>query len=55
MVAHIVPIRRSARDLFAQCIGVLILMPAKTPQAPSVELVHRCSISPLPKRASPAA
>jgi PAS domain-containing protein len=40
MVAHIVPIRRSARDLFAQCVGVLILMPAKTPQAPSVELVQ---------------
>jgi DNA-binding CsgD family transcriptional regulator len=40
MIAHVVPIRRSARDLFAQCVGVLILMPAKTPQAPSVELVQ---------------
>jgi DNA-binding CsgD family transcriptional regulator len=40
LIAHVVPIRRSARDLFAQCVGVLILMPAKTPQAPSVELVQ---------------
>jgi DNA-binding CsgD family transcriptional regulator len=39
-IAHVVPIRRSARDLFAQSVGVLILMPAKTPQAPSVELVQ---------------
>jgi hypothetical protein len=40
LIAHVVPIRRSARDLFAHCIGVLILMPAQTPQAPSVELVQ---------------
>jgi DNA-binding CsgD family transcriptional regulator len=40
LIAHVVPIRRSARDLFAQCSGVLILMPAKTLQAPSVELVQ---------------
>src|ERR1700722_1848078 len=39
-IAHVVPIRRSARDLFAQSVGVLILMPVKTPQAPSVELVQ---------------
>ena len=40
LIAHVVPLRRSARDLFSQCVGVLILMPAKTPQAPSVELVQ---------------
>jgi DNA-binding CsgD family transcriptional regulator len=40
LIAHVVPICRSARDLFAQSVGVLILMPAKTPQAPSVELVQ---------------
>jgi DNA-binding CsgD family transcriptional regulator len=40
LIAHVVPIRRSARDLFAHCVGVLMLMPAKTPQAPSVELVQ---------------
>jgi DNA-binding CsgD family transcriptional regulator len=40
LIAHVVPIRRSARDLFAQSVGVLILMPAKAPQAPSVELVQ---------------
>jgi hypothetical protein len=38
LIAHVVPIRRSARDLFAQSVGILILMPAKMPQAPSVEL-----------------
>ena len=40
LIAHVVPIRRSARDVFSQSVGVLILMPAKTPQAPSVELVQ---------------
>jgi DNA-binding CsgD family transcriptional regulator len=40
LIAHVIPIRRSARDLFARCVGVLILMPAKTPHAPSVELVQ---------------
>ena len=40
LIAHVVPIRRSARDLLAHCVGVLILMPAKTPHAPSVELVQ---------------
>jgi DNA-binding CsgD family transcriptional regulator len=40
VIAHVVPIRRSARDLFSQSVGVLILMPTKTPQAPSVELVQ---------------
>jgi DNA-binding CsgD family transcriptional regulator len=40
LIAHVAPIRRSARDLFSQSVGVLILMPAKTPHAPSVELVQ---------------
>jgi DNA-binding NarL/FixJ family response regulator len=40
LIAHVVPLRRSARDLFAQSAGVLILMPVRTPHAPSVELVQ---------------
>jgi DNA-binding CsgD family transcriptional regulator len=40
LIAHVIPICRSARDFFAQSVGVLILMPAKTAQAPSVELVQ---------------
>jgi hypothetical protein len=34
LIAHVVPIRRSARDLFSRSVGVLILMPAKAPQVP---------------------
>lgn len=40
MVAHVVPIRRSARDIFARCIGVLLLTPVTMPSAPPVELVR---------------
>jgi hypothetical protein len=40
LIAHVVPIRRSARDLLSKSVGVLTLMPAKTPQSPSVELVQ---------------
>jgi DNA-binding CsgD family transcriptional regulator len=40
LIAHVVPVRRSARDLFAECVGVLILMPVKTPHALPVELVQ---------------
>lgn len=39
-VAHVIPIRRSVRDIFAQCAGVLVLTPATLPQAPSVELIQ---------------
>ena len=40
LVAHIVPIRRTARDMFARCAGVLIMTPVALPQAPPVELVQ---------------
>jgi DNA-binding CsgD family transcriptional regulator len=39
-VAHVLPIRRDARDLFALCAGVLILTPVKLPHAPPVELLQ---------------
>ncbi len=40
LVAHIVPIRRTARDIFTRCAGVLIMTPVTLPQAPPVELVQ---------------
>jgi DNA-binding CsgD family transcriptional regulator len=40
MVAHIVPIRESARDIFVRCAGVLVLTPVTPANAPSVELVQ---------------
>ncbi len=40
LVAHIVPIRRTARDIFVRCAGVLIMTPVTLPQAPPVELVE---------------
>lgn len=40
MVAHIVPIRLSARDIFARCAAILILTPVTAPQAPPIELVQ---------------
>jgi DNA-binding CsgD family transcriptional regulator len=40
MVAHLVPIRLSARDIFASCAATLILTPMTAPQAPPVELVQ---------------
>ncbi|MGH6838223.1 MAG: helix-turn-helix transcriptional regulator [Methylocella sp.] len=40
MVAHIVPIRLSARDIFVRCAAVLVLTPVTLPQAPPVELVQ---------------
>lgn len=40
MVAHLIPIRYSARDVFVRCAAVLVLSPIGTPQAPSVELVQ---------------
>ncbi len=39
MVAHVIPIRRSARDIFVRCAGVLVMTPVTLPQAPQVELV----------------
>jgi DNA-binding CsgD family transcriptional regulator len=40
MVAHVIPIRLSARDIFARCAAALILTPVTQPQAPPVELVQ---------------
>ena len=39
MVAHVIPLRGSSRDIFVKCAGVLILTPVGLPKAPSVELV----------------
>jgi DNA-binding CsgD family transcriptional regulator len=40
MVAHVVPIRLSARDIFVRCAAVLVLTPVTLPRAPPVELVQ---------------
>jgi DNA-binding CsgD family transcriptional regulator len=40
MVAHVIPIRLSARDIFLRCAAVLALTPVTAPQAPPVELVQ---------------
>ena len=40
MVAHVNPIRLSARDIFVRCAAALVLTPVTLPQAPPVELVQ---------------
>jgi DNA-binding CsgD family transcriptional regulator len=40
MVAHLIPIRLSARDIFVRCAGVLVLTPVSLPNAPSVAIVQ---------------
>jgi DNA-binding CsgD family transcriptional regulator len=40
MVAHVIPIRLSVRDIFIRCAGVLVLTPVALPEAPPVELVQ---------------
>jgi DNA-binding CsgD family transcriptional regulator len=40
MVAHVIPIRLSARDIFLRCFAVLALTPVTRPEAPPVELVQ---------------
>ena len=40
MIAHVVPIRGTARDLFVRCAAILVLTPITMPQAPPVELVQ---------------
>jgi DNA-binding CsgD family transcriptional regulator len=40
LVAHVIPVRLSARDIFARCIAVLTLTPMSVPEAPPVELVQ---------------
>ena len=39
-VAHVIPVRRTARDIFVRCAGVLVMTPVTLPQAPPVELVQ---------------
>jgi DNA-binding CsgD family transcriptional regulator len=40
MVAHVIPIRLSARDFFFGCAAAFVLTPVTMPQAPPVELVQ---------------
>ena len=40
LVAHVIPVRLSARDIFARSIAVLALTPLGLPQAPPIELVQ---------------
>ena len=40
MVAHVIPIRLSARDIFLRCAAVLAMTPVAAPKAPPVELVQ---------------
>jgi DNA-binding CsgD family transcriptional regulator len=40
MVAHVVPVRLSARDIFVHCAVVLVMTPVTLPHAPPVELVQ---------------
>jgi DNA-binding CsgD family transcriptional regulator len=40
MVAHVIPIRRSARDVFVRCAGMLVITPVAAPPAPAVELIQ---------------
>jgi DNA-binding CsgD family transcriptional regulator len=40
MVAHVIPTRAIARDIFLRSAGVLVLTPVTLPQAPPVELVR---------------
>src|SRR5271165_1695561 len=40
MVAHVIPIRLSARDIFLRCAAVLALTPVAAAQAPPIELVQ---------------
>jgi DNA-binding CsgD family transcriptional regulator len=39
-VAHVIPVRGAARDIFSRCVGVLVLTPVALPDAPPVELVR---------------
>lgn len=55
MVAHVVPIRLSARDIFIRRAAALVLTPVTLPQAPPVELVQSLfDLTPAEAR-SPAA
>jgi DNA-binding CsgD family transcriptional regulator len=40
MIAHVVPIRGSARDIFSSCAAMLMMTPVTRPEAPSVDLIR---------------
>ena len=40
MIAHVIPIRLTARDIFVRCAAVLAMTPVTAPEAPAVELVQ---------------
>jgi len=40
MIAHVVPIRGTARDIFSRCAAMLMLTPVTRPEAPPVELIR---------------
>jgi len=40
MIAHLVPIRGSARDTFFRCAAMLIMTPVTRPEAPPVDLIR---------------
>ncbi|MBR0689063.1 helix-turn-helix transcriptional regulator [Bradyrhizobium manausense] len=40
MIAHLVPIRGSARDVFFRCAAMLMLTPVTRPEAPPVDLIR---------------
>jgi DNA-binding CsgD family transcriptional regulator len=40
LIAHVIPIRLSARDIFVRCAAALVLTPLTAPEAPPVELVQ---------------
>ena len=40
MVVHLIPIRRSAHDIFAGCYALLVLTPVAAPPAPPIELMR---------------
>lgn len=40
LVAHIIPIRRSAQDIFAGSYALLVVTPVSTPAAPPIELMR---------------
>jgi DNA-binding CsgD family transcriptional regulator len=40
MIAHVVPIRGSARDILFRCAAMLMLTPVTRPEAPSVDLIR---------------
>jgi DNA-binding CsgD family transcriptional regulator len=40
MIAHVVPIRGAARDIFFRCAAMLLLTPVTRPEAPSADLIR---------------